>query len=257
MAVYAAANASLDALSAHRRAAGLPALSVNWGPWLGAGMAADEEAARLLARQGLRGMPEERALSALERLLAAGEETPSSLVVADLDWPLFQALYEARGPRPLLAELRSEGAKARSGAGAGELRRRMEAAPEDEQRRAVLEAVRGEVARVLGFAGGEAVEPERGFFHMGMDSLTAVELKTSLELGLAAVLPSTLAFDCPNAAVLAEFLADEVLELAKSEPQAAPDELSLLADEVDTLSVDEMAELLAQELAASRGRSGT
>jgi acyl carrier protein len=219
-------------------------------------MAADAEAARLLARQGLRGMPEERALAALERLLAGGMETPSSVVVADLDWPLFQTLYEARGPRPLLAELRSEGARARSGAGAGELRRQLEAVPEEERRGAVLEAVRAEVARVLGFGDASTVDPERGFFHLGMDSLTAVELKASLERGLAAELPSTLAFDCPNAAALAAFLADEVLGWVEPEPVAVPDELSLLAGEVDVLSEDEMAALLAQELAASRGRSG-
>jgi acyl carrier protein len=201
-------------------------------------------------------MPEERVLTALERLLAAGAETPSSVVAADLDWPVFQALYEVRGPRPLLAELRPETARIRASAGAGELRRRIEAAPEGERRQAVLETVRAEVARVLGFADSRTVEPERGFFQMGMDSLTAVELKTSLELGLAAELPSTLAFDCPNAAALAEYLAGEVLGLAGPEPEVAPDELSLLAGEVDTLSVDEMAELLVRELAASRGRSG-
>ncbi|NBH02228.1 SDR family NAD(P)-dependent oxidoreductase, partial [Amycolatopsis sp. SID8362] len=47
-AVYGAANAFLDALAEERRGRGLPATAIAWGPWAESGMAADDDAVRML-----------------------------------------------------------------------------------------------------------------------------------------------------------------------------------------------------------------
>ncbi|MGI9430247.1 MAG: type I polyketide synthase, partial [Bythopirellula sp.] len=64
---YATANAYLDGLAWHRRAHGLPALSINWGPWT-EGMAADEQIVKRLALQGITPLTVAEAHDAMEKL---------------------------------------------------------------------------------------------------------------------------------------------------------------------------------------------
>ena len=70
---YAAANAVLDAIAHHRRGAGLPATSINWGGWAGDGMTSTLEAREVRRREksGVALMEPELALAALDRLLLA------------------------------------------------------------------------------------------------------------------------------------------------------------------------------------------
>ncbi|RNG23828.1 type I polyketide synthase, partial [Streptomyces botrytidirepellens] len=82
---YAAANAFCDALAAHRRAIGLPALSVAWGLWAEAsgltGKLAEVDRARM-SRSGIAAMSTPKALA----LLDSAVRLPRPLVVAvDLD----------------------------------------------------------------------------------------------------------------------------------------------------------------------------
>src|SRR5690606_14823951 len=101
-AAYAAANAYLDALATNRRAEGLPALSVAWGPWAESGMAATEEADRHLRRRGLSPMAPEQAIEALQRAVGQREAV---VAVADIDWPLFAAGFTVSRPSALIAGL--------------------------------------------------------------------------------------------------------------------------------------------------------
>ena len=64
---YSAANAALDAAAAGMAAAGLPALSIQWGAWAGGGMAAaDAGTAARVERMGMLLIRPERGLASLE-----------------------------------------------------------------------------------------------------------------------------------------------------------------------------------------------
>jgi acyl carrier protein len=83
---------------------------------------------------------------------------------------------------------------------------RLANSPEAEWDAIVLRLVTDHVASVLGHASSEAVDPRRPFKEAGFDSLTALELRNRLGQASGLKLPSTLVFDHPTPAAVAEFL---------------------------------------------------
>ncbi|MEU6075137.1 type I polyketide synthase [Micromonospora sp. NPDC047074] len=224
---YGAANAFLDALAERRRAAGRPALSVAWGAWSGAGLPADNERAQQrLRRGGMVGMAPDLAVTALERALLRGDTTT---VVADVDWPRFAGAFTVVRPSPLLADLaevREAAARQPAEPDAGdaapsEAARRLTGMSPAERASALLELVRQSAATALGYAGGDDIPADRPFRELGLDSLTAVDLRNLLAAATDLRLPATLAFDYPNPALLAGHL-DGLLTGAQTAPAPEP-----------------------------------
>ncbi|MEV5434279.1 type I polyketide synthase [Streptomyces sp. NPDC052701] len=227
---YAPGNAFLDALAAHRRAQGLPATAIAWSGWAEGGMAAGSVGARL-ERHGVRLMRPDTAVTALQQAL---DHDDTALVVTDIDWEVFAAELAQGRPRRLYAELpeaRPAPAEARPDAerdrpGETPLAERLAALDEQDRRRALLDLVRAHIAYVLDHSGPEDVEPARAFRELGFDSLTAVELRNSLNRATGLRLPSTLVYDYPTPAALAEHLgtalAPAAPEPGAGRPAAAP-----------------------------------
>ncbi|WP_156754185.1 acyl carrier protein, partial [Actinokineospora pegani] len=87
-----------------------------------------------------------------------------------------------------------------------DLAARLAGLPPTRRREVVTDLVRDAVAVVLGHGGGTEVDPDRAFAELGFDSLTAVELRNQLRGRTGLVLPTTLVFDHPTPAALAEHL---------------------------------------------------
>ncbi|MFJ3973540.1 beta-ketoacyl synthase N-terminal-like domain-containing protein, partial [Streptomyces parvus] len=207
--------AHLDALAEDRRARGLTATSVSWGPWAEGGMA-EGEAATHLNRRGLAAMSPAKAMDGLRRALAEGD---THVTVADVDWTRFVATYTALRPSALLSEL-ADDRDAAGGTDAdadvhteqSELRTRLLGLSGAERDTFLLDLVRRQVAAVLGHANTAKVSPDRAFKELGFDSLTAVELRNGLRKETGLELATTLVFDCPNPKVLADHLRSRLVE---------------------------------------------
>ncbi|MFF5103465.1 type I polyketide synthase, partial [Streptomyces sp. NPDC000134] len=206
---YAAANAFLDALAQHRRAAGLPATSLAWGLWADASGMTDELAGTdrdRLTRSGAAALSADEGL----RLFDAAVTLPFAVAVPmRLDLAPLRARPETVPAllRSLVRTARPEAAPATDGG----LAARLSALPEDERLPLLLDLVRTHVAGVLGHASAAQVEPERAFDELGFDSLMAVELRNLLGTATGLRLPATLVFDYPTPLVLANHLRSTLL----------------------------------------------
>lgn len=201
---YAAANHFLDGLAHYRQRLGLPALSVNWGPWAGGGMAL-AEFQTLLTRMGVEGLQPEKALTALGYLLGAG---CVQTTVANVDWSRFKELYEARGTRSLLEQIQGQSHKAveqqSPSEQQSEILQQLEATLESERHALLIRYLQSEVAKVLRLP--QSPNPQHGLFDLGMDSLMAVELVGSIRSQLQVELPISEFMQASNIATLAAIL---------------------------------------------------
>ncbi|MGW2265888.1 SDR family NAD(P)-dependent oxidoreductase [Streptomyces koyangensis] len=228
---YAAANASLDALAAHRRGQGLPAVSLAWGLWQqesGMTGSLDEKDLARIRRSGL--VPIEPA-TGLALYDAGRRAARPVLVPAPLDLAALRTLAETRPPHPLLRGLVRKQARpvATSTASARPLAEQLAGLPAAERESRLLSLVRDEVAAVLGYSSPEAVEPDRSFREAGFDSLTAVELRNRINGVTGLRLTATLVFDHPNPAALTRHL-DDRLAPAQAVPDAPGDVTGVLAE---------------------------
>ncbi|OHB80586.1 MAG: hypothetical protein A2W31_10520 [Planctomycetes bacterium RBG_16_64_10] len=136
-------------------------------------------------------------------------------MVADIHWPTFHAVYQARRSRPLLAELHAESASAVGFPLKTEFTERLARAPFAQRRTLLQEHVQQTLAQILHLRPCQ-VTPDVNFLELGVDSLLALELRDRLrdQLGSKCTVSPTLVFDYPTVTALAEHLASQVASLA-------------------------------------------
>ncbi|PSR65058.1 polyketide synthase [Nocardia sp. MDA0666] len=205
---YAAANTFLDGLTAHRRARGLAAQSVVWGPWARtSGMAGHLDASDVarMNRAGFTALSDEAALAGWDAALARGTAHP---VIVALDTAAIRARAAAGMLPPLLRTLAPPAPRPTKevASAVAPLPRRLTGLDADRQRQMVLETVRDHIAAVLGLNGAAAIAPDRTFQDLGFDSLGAVELRNRLKSVTGLSLSAAVVFDYPTPKALAGHL---------------------------------------------------
>jgi NAD(P)-dependent dehydrogenase (short-subunit alcohol dehydrogenase family) len=253
---YAAANSFLDALAHHRKAQGLPALSINWGAWAELGFAETEggrSLSRRLALLGIRSMPPKLALEVMDRLL---REAATQVVALPVNWSKYHEFYPAGTEPPLLSELGNEEAASPSQTlHPGEKRSAILDAAPAERAQMLQTYVTEQVARVLGLSPSQ-LDIQQPLTNLGLDSLMAVELKNRISADLGVNVPMVKflqGFSVAQAATqLLEQLTAEVDSPSAIRPVALARETDqigkTLLDTIDELSDEQVNSMLADML---------
>ena len=230
---YAAANATLDTLATWRRSRGLPGLSVQWGPWAGAGMA--EQLTADTASWGLGRLAPSEAMSLLDRLLQYREPVVAVLPVTS--WNRLQQKLST-GDRSPASHVKSSRIPAEQSA-RGIVSQLSELEPAE--RVAFLnEHLQQQVIRILSLPEGTRIDEDEALHDLGLDSLMAVELRNALAASLGQSWSPTLVLDYPTLRRLNEFLLAEMF--------GSPLENNRQPGQPEDLSESEAEELLLQEL---------
>ena len=274
---YAAGNTFLDALAQLRRARGLPAVSLAWGPWTAAGGMTGrltEADLRRMSRTGLLPLDPEHGLALFDAALR--QPGPALRLPLALSLPVVRhAAHEGRG-LALYRELAGTAWRDPAGPGTGTglgpdaveaavttLDGLLTGRSAQEQETLLLEQVRAHASAVLGHRDGRRIEPARTFKELGFDSLMAVELRNRLTTASGRRMPAGLLFNQPTPLAVARYLRTRLGP--PTTPVTAPagslaDEVGRLEDLVasapaDRTDLDRTAERLRGLLARCEGRS--
>ncbi|MET7704065.1 type I polyketide synthase [Streptomyces sp. NPDC005485] len=187
---YGAANRFLDALAGHRRALGLPAVSLAWGLWEpggGLGEQISDLARRRINASGIAGLSAEQGLALFDAALGSAEP----VLVPVLFDPTAAALPPIVGGlvRNHLAPTRQSW-------------------PAQMSEPELRDLLRAEVAAVLGQPDPAALPDDKPFTDLGFDSLAVIQVRNRLDQLTGLDLSARLLFDKPTVGELAAHLHD-------------------------------------------------
>ena len=254
---YATANSFLDALAHYRKLQGLAALSINWSPWSQTGMAASlgSLGEQRWASMGVKVIAPQQGLQILRKIF---NQSFTQVGIIPVNWSKFFQHFTGNSEGSLLAKIAGNTQivnQIKPTVQQAEIIHKLQSTAVNQRKIVLIEEIKKEVATVLGLELSRQIEPQIGFFDMGMDSLMALQLKNNLQVKLGYSLSSTLTFEYPNIEILSDYLLQDIIcleSVVKTEQESEKNiqqQTEKLA-EIQQLSESELSEIINQELAA-------
>lgn len=241
---YVAANACLEALAKHRRAAGLAATCVRWGAIDDVGFLARNEKIKdaLQSRMGGSALNSAIALDALESLLVADH---SNLGIMELDWKALARFLPSAGS-PKFSELALHAGDSDGNQdNADDIQRMLSELSDADLLARLTDMLKSEVGEILRVS-PDKIDPTRSIYDMGLDSLMGVELVGALESRFGVRLPVMALSQSPTIAKLAQRLTQQLK--GSDDMETSSDEKGILA-QAKQLASQHGADISAESIA--------
>ncbi|MEP1205831.1 MAG: SDR family NAD(P)-dependent oxidoreductase [Rhizobiaceae bacterium] len=219
---YASANAFMDGLAHLRKQQGLTATAINWGPWADVGMAASDVVLQRLMNDGWQPMNASQGYDFIAHLLTARDLPQAAVIPVDwgqfaqripgaTDWSTLKHLIPIHASSPLTASSADAAAQ------------RVKAAAPDERVDAISSYLLERIAQTLRVPAAD-LDQFAQLNALGVDSLTAVELRIWVQGDLDVELAVEQLFTTPNIRDLAiaidQLLGGEVSMSTNSDGQS-------------------------------------
>ncbi|NEO38509.1 MAG: SDR family NAD(P)-dependent oxidoreductase [Moorea sp. SIOASIH] len=184
---YAAANGLMDAIAHYRRGQGLPGLSINWGAWATAGMAARlaREHQNRMQSSGVVAIEPESGMQALGSLLSGSQ---SQVGVFPVNWSEFFRQMPGLAKLPFLEAFTTKSVEQSQ---SGRILEQLNLASDREQEKLLTSYLQSKIAHIMGMTVSQ-IELEKSLIMMGLDSLMAVELRNQIQIELRVDIPATI-----------------------------------------------------------------
>ena len=227
---YAAANGFLDAIAHYRHQQGRPALSINWGPWAGSGLAADKTVVQKLMKTGVSTIEADAGFTILGYLMRTYSKAQAGVLPGDLKiWQRTVSRAETQQNTRFKQLIQSS----------------------KDGSRLVERHLLQQISIVLGINPSAIKDLSSSFSDLGMDSLTAVELRNRLQTTLDCSLPATVTYDYPTIDLLKSYLLEKLRPEASSLDSREAHSTRTIQysdEEIEDLSEVEAEALLAEQL---------
>ncbi|OBH78689.1 polyketide synthase [Mycobacterium scrofulaceum] len=181
---YAAANAFLDAFAHHRRAAGLPALTIGWGPW-SVGMVEELKLEKIYAQRGIELITPAAGAQILDRLI---NQQVANVVAITADWTRARRVGLVGQLPAMFSELGEAEPSPAETDGETSVLDSLAACPEADRVDMVARIVRQIGAAVFDLAPAD-IGPDDALDDLGLDSMMAMDFRARIHAQFAVDLP--------------------------------------------------------------------
>ncbi|WP_445166123.1 type I polyketide synthase [Mycolicibacterium sp. Dal123E01] len=245
---YAAANAFLDAFAHYRRAQGLPALTIGWGPW-SVGMVEELKLEKIYAQRGIELITPAVGAAILDRLI--NQKTPS-VVAITADWS--RARHAGLGGRlpSMFSDLGTAETRSADADSEASILDVLTVTPEADRPTVIADSIRHIVASVFDCATTD-FESDDMLDDIGLDSMMAMEFRLAINMMFSIDLPVLEILRGVSVNSLSDRILAELHTIHGEVPATTEDSSSVdlaTADDVEQLmgelSDAELRELLAE-----------